>query len=60
MTIDVELSGRRYIEERDTTAIVSGSKSRVATFKERWTLALTGDTAQPWRIVAVGDAVGSA
>jgi len=54
MTIEVDLKGRRYVEDRDTTAVVSGSKSRETSFIERWTLALNGDDAQPWRIVAVG------
>lgn len=54
MTIDVRLSGKRYIENRDTTEIVSGSESRTAEFTERWTLTLDGSTEQPWRIAAVG------
>jgi predicted lipid-binding transport protein (Tim44 family) len=54
LTIDVELSGRRYIEDRATTAVLAGSRDRGVTFKERWTLALDGDATQPWRIAAVG------
>ena len=54
MTIDVELAGRRYLEDRDTAAVVSGSQSRQTTFTERWTLALNGPAEQPWRIAAVG------
>ena len=50
MTIDVDLAGRRYIQDRDTTAVLSGSQSRRVNFTERWTLALTGDQSQPWRI----------
>ncbi|MBV9050355.1 MAG: TIM44-like domain-containing protein [Solirubrobacterales bacterium] len=53
MTIDVELAGRRYLEDRDTAAVVAGSQSRAITFSERWTLALDGPDDQPWRIVAV-------
>jgi predicted lipid-binding transport protein (Tim44 family) len=53
MTIDVDLSGRRYLQDRDTAAIVSGSQSRKTSFTERWTLALAGDDAEPWRIVGV-------
>ncbi len=59
MTIAVELEGRRYIENRDTTAVVAGSKSRVVGFTELWTLALDGDQAQPWRIAAVGGPHGA-
>jgi predicted lipid-binding transport protein (Tim44 family) len=54
MTIDVELHGRRYIEDRDTAAILSGSQSRATTFRERWTFALDGDARQPWLLNAVG------
>jgi predicted lipid-binding transport protein (Tim44 family) len=54
MSIDVDLQGRRYLEDRDTTAIVSGSQSRATSFTEHWTLSLNGDAGQPWRITAVG------
>jgi predicted lipid-binding transport protein (Tim44 family) len=52
MTVEVELGGRRYVEDRDTASVLSGSKSEAAVFTERWTLALDGPEAQPWRIVA--------
>jgi predicted lipid-binding transport protein (Tim44 family) len=58
MTIDVAITGRRYVEDRDTAAVVSGSQSRATTFTERWTLALDGRDEQPWRIAAVGAPVG--
>jgi predicted lipid-binding transport protein (Tim44 family) len=51
MTVGVELGGSRYVEDRDTTTVVSGSKDSVATFTERWTLALDGPAGSPWRIV---------
>jgi predicted lipid-binding transport protein (Tim44 family) len=57
MTIAVDLSGRRYIEDRDTTAVVAGSQSRETSFTEHWTLALDGNGAMPWRIAAVGSPV---
>ena len=60
MTVQVDLSGRRYVENRDTAAIIAGSRTRKTSFTERWTLSLTGDEAQPWRITAVGDPVGLA
>ena len=53
MTADVELGGRRYVEDRDTAAVMSGSKDSVATFTERWTLALDGPPDAPWRIVGI-------
>lgn len=60
MTLDVEVSGRRYLQERDTTAIVSGSQTKVTTLTERWTMALSGDEAQPWRLTGVDTPVGRA
>jgi predicted lipid-binding transport protein (Tim44 family) len=52
MTVEVELGGRRYVEDRDTATVLSGSKSEATTFTERWTLALDGPETHPWRIVA--------
>ncbi len=60
MTLDVEIEGRRYIEDRDTTAVLAGNKSRATKFAEHWTLALDGDAAEPWRIVAVGSPLAPA
>jgi predicted lipid-binding transport protein (Tim44 family) len=51
MTVELELGGRRYVEDRDTAAVLSGSKDAATTFKERWTLALAGPDDAPWRIV---------
>lgn len=53
MTIDVDLRGRRYIEDRDTTRVLAGSSTRPTGFTERWTLAVSDDPAEPWRIVSV-------
>ena len=53
MTIEVELGGRRYRENRDTAAVVEGSRDAATTFVERWTLALDGPDDAPWRIVDV-------
>jgi predicted lipid-binding transport protein (Tim44 family) len=50
MTVTVQAEGRRYVEDRDTAAVLSGSQSASTRFSERWTLALTGDDANPWRI----------
>ena len=53
MTVDVDLRGRRYIEDRDTARVLAGSATRLVGFTERWTMAMTGDESEPWRIVAV-------
>ena len=58
MIVEVDLTGRRYVENRDTAAVIAGSRTRKTSFTERWTLSLTGDETQPWRITAVGDPVG--
>jgi predicted lipid-binding transport protein (Tim44 family) len=58
MTVEVDITGRRYLEDRDTTAVLAGSRSRSTSFTERWIFALTGDAAQPWRIVSATAPVG--
>src|SRR5262249_21630939 len=39
MTIDVEVEGQRYIEDRDTTRVVAGNATGASRFTERWMLA---------------------
>jgi predicted lipid-binding transport protein (Tim44 family) len=51
MTVEADVTGRRYVEDRDTAAVRDGSKEREVTFTERWTMALDGADAGPWRIV---------
>lgn len=67
MEVLVRLRGRRYVENRDTTTVVSGSREREVSFGERWRLELVsaavpdgaeGATAMPWRIVASDGAAG--
>jgi predicted lipid-binding transport protein (Tim44 family) len=60
MTVEVDITGRRYLEDRDTTAVLAGSRSRATGFTEHWTMALNGDQEQPWRITAVTAPVGLA
>ncbi len=60
MTLEVEISGRRYIEDRATTTVVAGNRSRETTFTERWKLVLDGDQEQPWRIAAVASSLARA
>lgn len=54
MTLEVSIIGKRYIEDRDTTEVMSGNPDRDTHFTEHWVLAVCGDSEQPWRIVAVG------
>ena len=51
MEVEARVRGRRYVEDRDTAAVVSGSKQREIEFTERWTFALDGPTEAPWRRV---------
>ena len=60
MTVEVDITGRRYLEDRDTTAVLAGSRSRATSFTEHWTMALNGDQDEPWRITAVAAPVGLA
>ncbi|HWD64650.1 MAG TPA: TIM44-like domain-containing protein [Solirubrobacteraceae bacterium] len=53
MTLDVAIRGRRYVQDRDTTQVVSGSSTRTIEFAERWVLELTDDPQRPWRIASV-------
>jgi predicted lipid-binding transport protein (Tim44 family) len=54
MSIEVDIVGRRYVEDRATAAVVAGDQSASSKFTEHWTLALGDDVRQPWRIVRVG------
>ena len=54
MTVEADVTGRRYREDRDTVAVVEGSKEREVEFTERWTMVLDGDAAAPWRIAEAG------
>jgi predicted lipid-binding transport protein (Tim44 family) len=60
MTVEVQVTGRRYVEDRDTTTVVSGSRDAETTFTERWKLALDGADDTPWRIVDAAAARGAA
>jgi predicted lipid-binding transport protein (Tim44 family) len=50
MTIEVELGGQRYVEDRDNAAVVSGSKNSASTFSETWRLTITDAAETPWRL----------
>jgi predicted lipid-binding transport protein (Tim44 family) len=54
MTVEVELAGRRFVEDRDTAALVSGSKDRASSWTERWTLELSGAAESPWTLRSAG------
>lgn len=51
MVVELALSGRRYVEDRHTVAVLEGSRDAVARWTERWTFALDGADATPWRVI---------
>lgn len=55
MMVSLTVRGRRYVEDRDTAAVLGGSKDADRETRQRWTFALTDDAATPWRLVAVAD-----
>jgi predicted lipid-binding transport protein (Tim44 family) len=54
IAVELRVAGRRYVEDRDTAEVVSGSREREVAFSEQWTLALDGNDTWPWRIAAAG------
>jgi predicted lipid-binding transport protein (Tim44 family) len=62
MLVDLHVKGRRYIEDRTTTTVISGDRSLQTSFTMRWRMELTDDNKHPWRIAAVqaGRATGGA
>jgi hypothetical protein len=52
MTVEADVTGRRYREDRDTLELVEGSRDRDTTFRVRWTLELGDDPTTPWRVTA--------
>lgn len=55
MTVELALRGRRYLENRDTVAVVDGSRDRETRWTEHWSFVLddTGET--PWHLAGAGD-----
>jgi predicted lipid-binding transport protein (Tim44 family) len=51
LSVTVAVRGRRYRENRDTAAVVDGSRERETTFDEQWEMALDGPDDAPWRVV---------
>jgi len=59
MQVRVEVSATRYVENRDTTDVLAGSRNSVGRFTEDWTMALDGPPEAPWRLVEVHTRVGT-
>lgn len=58
MDVAATVRGRRYVEDRDTAAVVSGSRDAETTFTVALRMALDGDGPAAWRVVAAGAPVG--
>ena len=54
MTIEVDITGNRYLENRDTTAVLSGQPVRGDELHRALDPGADGDERQPWRIATVG------
>ena len=50
--VEIDVRGRRYVEDRDTAAVLDGDRDAETAFTERWTLTLDGPRDWPWRIAA--------
>ncbi len=57
LSVELRVRGRRYVEDRDTVALISGSRSSETSFTMQWTLALDAAGEWPWRIAATGASV---
>jgi len=51
MSLELSASGRRYIEDRDTTSVLNGDPNHEQHWTMHWKMALREDDAQPWWIV---------
>lgn len=58
MDVAAEVRGRRYVEDRDTAAVVAGSRDAETTFTVALRMALDGEGPAAWRVVAAGAPVG--
>ena len=54
MEVEAQLRGTRYVEDRDTVALLSGSRDDAIDFSERWTFELAGDAITPWLLIRSG------
>lgn len=53
--LQLDVAGVQYVEDRDTTEVLAGSKRRRTTTRQLWTLRLSDDPRRPWTVV---DAAG--
>ncbi len=49
--LELQVAGIQYVEDRDTTEVLAGSKRRRTTTRQTWTLQLEDDARTPWLVV---------
>jgi hypothetical protein len=49
--LELAVAGVQYIEDRDTTEVLAGSKRRQTTTRQHWTVRLGDDPRYPWAVV---------
>lgn len=49
--LELEVAGVQYVEDRDTTEVLAGSKRRRTLTRQQWTLQLSDDPRTPWAVV---------
>jgi len=60
LRVKAELGGVRYVEDRETVAVLEGSKDHPTAFLEQFTLALVDSSdARPWQVVAAAKLPGT-
>ncbi len=49
--LELEVAGFQYVEDRDTTEVLAGSKRRRSKTRQLWTLRLSDDARRPWTVL---------
>jgi predicted lipid-binding transport protein (Tim44 family) len=49
--LELDVEGVQYVEDRDTTEVLAGSKRRRTRTRQVWTLRLSDDQRAPWMVV---------
>ncbi len=55
--VQLDVVGTQYVEDRDTTEVLAGSKRRQTTTRQLWTLRLSDDPRRPWSVVEAAGVV---
>lgn len=55
--VEVEVAGIQYVEDRDTTEVLAGSRRRPSSTRQTWTLRLQDDPRTPWPVVEASGVV---